>query len=194
MTAPTIHEHSFPLGQPGLFGSEGPCETCGKTRERLLAEEALAEAVAAVNATVPEGSPNRVAAITGPMLAVAFCRLRVVTVAPDGMPLEYGPLAAAIISGIAGDMHAARLAVNAKGAIEEAARDLGFRPGVAASILAAFPPPVQGKEIPLAAIFDGTHPRFLECDGLRTMYAAHPAVKSVVDAAAGIEGRRESAS
>jgi hypothetical protein len=132
--------------------------------------------------------------VTAAMLAAAFRRLRVVTVHPDGMPFGYRPLAAAIIAGFAEDTRTTRATADAKAAIEEAARDLDFRPGVAASILAAFPPPVQGKEIPLAAIFDGTHPRFLECDELRAMYAAHPAVKKVIDAAAGIEGRRESAS
>jgi hypothetical protein len=137
----------------------------------------------------PEGVPVTVA-----MLAAAFRRLRVVTVHHDGMPFEHGPLAAAIISGFAGDAPGARATVSAKAAIEDAARDLNLRPGVAKTILAAFPPPVQGVEIPLAAIFDGTHPRYLECDELRTMYTGHPAVRSVIDAAVGIEGRKAVAS
>jgi hypothetical protein len=127
------------------------------------------------------------ARITAPMLAAAFRRLRVVTVAPDGMPLEHGPLAASIIE----DLHGAP--VGAKAAIEEAARHLDY-PDLAATITAAFPPAVQGREIPLAAIFDGTHPRFLEADKLRAMYAGHPAVRSVIDAAVGIEGRKAVAS
>ncbi len=47
-------EHSFPLATPGAFGTAGPCEGCGKTRERVQADEALREAVAAMNATEPE--------------------------------------------------------------------------------------------------------------------------------------------
>jgi DNA polymerase-3 subunit alpha len=47
---------------------------------------------------------------------------------------------------------------------------------------------VQGKEIPLAAIFDDEHDRHAEAGELRSMYADDPDVKKVIDTARGIEG------
>jgi hypothetical protein len=50
----TVHECSFPVQPPrGSMGAPGPCQ-CGKTWERAQAEQMLAEALAAMNATEPD--------------------------------------------------------------------------------------------------------------------------------------------
>ena len=50
------------------------------------------------------------------------------------------------------------------------------------------PPPVMGKDIPLAGIFDPTHPRYGEAAEFRALYEADPDAKQVVDTARGLEG------
>ncbi len=50
------------------------------------------------------------------------------------------------------------------------------------------PPPVMGKDIPLAGIFDAEHPRYKEATEFRSLYEADAEVKRVVDTARGLEG------
>jgi DNA polymerase-3 subunit alpha len=50
------------------------------------------------------------------------------------------------------------------------------------------PPPVMGKDIPLAKIFDPTHERYGEGGEFRALYEADQEVARVVDTAKGLEG------
>ena len=52
--------------------------------------------------------------------------------------------------------------IKAKQAIKDAARVLGYPFAVGERITKAMPPPVMGKDIPLAGIFDPEHPRYKE--------------------------------
>lgn len=49
-------------------------------------------------------------------------------------------------------------------------------------VAAAYPPPVMGHPMPIAAIFDTAHPRHLEGAGLRHLYDTDPAVRARIDA------------
>nr|WP_214323805.1 DNA polymerase III subunit alpha [Nonomuraea sediminis] len=78
--------------------------------------------------------------------------------------------------------------IKAKAAIKDSCRVLGLPYALGDRITKAFPAAVGGKEIPLAAIHDGQHPRHGEAAELRQMYEQDPEVKGVIDTAAGIEG------
>ena len=80
------------------------------------------------------------------------------------------------------------MTIKSKAAVKDANRILGYPFAVGEKITKAFPPAVQGKEIPLAAIFDDDHDRHAEAGELRSMYADDPDVKKVIDTARGIEG------
>ena len=80
------------------------------------------------------------------------------------------------------------MTIKSKAAVKDANRILGYPFAVGEKITKAFPPAVQGKEIPLAAIFDEDHDRHAEAGELRSMYADDPDVKKVIDTARGIEG------
>jgi len=55
MNMPADHECSFPIQPPdGSVTAPGPCSRCGKTWARSQAEQMLAEALAAMEATEPE--------------------------------------------------------------------------------------------------------------------------------------------
>lgn len=57
-TTPSEHECRFPVNPPGgSFFAPGPCQGCGKTYPRSQAEQMLAEALAAMDATEPPGPP-----------------------------------------------------------------------------------------------------------------------------------------
>ena len=55
-------------------------------------------------------------------------------------------------------------------------------------ITKVMPPPVMGKDMPLAGIFDTAHERYGEAGEFRALYEADPEVKKVVDTARGLEG------
>ncbi|MDP9845737.1 DNA polymerase-3 subunit alpha [Streptosporangium lutulentum] len=78
--------------------------------------------------------------------------------------------------------------IKAKAAIKDSCRVLGHPYALGDRITKAFPAAVGGKEIPLAAILDETHPRYDEAAELRRMYEEEPDVKRVVDTAVGVEG------
>ncbi|WP_157249430.1 DNA polymerase III subunit alpha [Nonomuraea typhae] len=78
--------------------------------------------------------------------------------------------------------------IKAKAAVKDACRVLGHPYALGDRISKAFPAAVGGKEIPLAAIHDDTHPRYGEAAELRQMYAADAEVRQVIDTATGVEG------
>ncbi|HWG00316.1 MAG TPA: DNA polymerase III subunit alpha, partial [Trebonia sp.] len=80
------------------------------------------------------------------------------------------------------------MTIKSKAAVKDAGRILGYPFAVGEKITKAFPPAVQGKEIPLAAIFDEENPRYAEAVELRKLYAEDPDVKKVIDTGRGIEG------
>ncbi len=54
------------------------------------------------------------------------------------------------------------MTIKSKAAVKDAGRILGYPFAVGEKITKAFPPAVQGKEIPLAAVFDEDNPRYAE--------------------------------
>ncbi len=80
------------------------------------------------------------------------------------------------------------MTIKSKAAVKDAGRVLGYPFAVGEKITKAFPPAVQGKEIPLSAIFDDGHSRHAETTELRKLYDEDADVKKVIDTARGIEG------
>ena len=80
--------------------------------------------------------------------------------------------------------------IKAKAAVKDAARVLGFPYGIGDKITKVMPPPVMGKDLPLAAIFDPAHERYGEGKEFRSLYETEHDVKKVVDTARGLEGLR----
>ena len=80
------------------------------------------------------------------------------------------------------------MTIKSKAAVKDSGRILGYPFAVGEKITKAFPPAVQGKEIPLAAIFDEDNPRYGEAVELRKLYEEDPDVKKVIDTGRGIEG------
>jgi DNA polymerase-3 subunit alpha len=78
--------------------------------------------------------------------------------------------------------------IKAKAAIKDAARVLGYPFALGDRITKAMPPPVMGKDIPLAGIFDQAHPRYPEAAEFRALYETEDDVRKVVDTAKGLEG------
>ncbi len=78
--------------------------------------------------------------------------------------------------------------IKAKAAVKDASRVLGYPFALGDRITKAMPPAVMGKDIPLAGIFDPSHPRYPEAVEFRQLYEAEPDVKKVVDTARGLEG------
>ncbi|HKD98985.1 MAG TPA: DNA polymerase III subunit alpha, partial [Micromonosporaceae bacterium] len=78
--------------------------------------------------------------------------------------------------------------IKAKAGIKDAARVLGYPFALGDRITKALPPPVMGKDIPLAGVFDTAHPRYPEAAELRALYESDQDVMRVVDTARGLEG------
>ncbi|HUR15275.1 MAG TPA: DNA polymerase III subunit alpha [Mycobacteriales bacterium] len=78
--------------------------------------------------------------------------------------------------------------IKAKAAIKDAARVLGYPYATGDKITKAMPPPVMGKDLPLAGVFDPTHSRYGEGTEFRALYDTDPDAKAVVDTARGLEG------
>jgi DNA polymerase-3 subunit alpha len=78
--------------------------------------------------------------------------------------------------------------IKAKQAVKDAARVLGYPFSMGDRITKVMPPPVMGKDVPLAKIFDTSHDRYGEGGEFRALYDADPEVKKVVDQAKGLEG------
>ena len=80
--------------------------------------------------------------------------------------------------------------IKAKQAIKDAGRVLGKPFSLGETITKAFTPPVQGKDVTLADVFDPHHPRYAEGGEFRALYENDPEVQEVVETARGIEGLR----
>ena len=78
--------------------------------------------------------------------------------------------------------------IKAKQAVKDAARVLGYPFSMGDRITKVMPPPVMGKDVPLAKIFDASHDRYGEGGEFRALYEADDEVKKVVDQAKGLEG------
>lgn len=78
--------------------------------------------------------------------------------------------------------------IKAKAAVKDSCRIHGYPFALGDKITKAFPPAVQGKEIPLAAITDESHDRYGEAGELRALYESGAEVRQVIDTACGIEG------
>jgi DNA polymerase III subunit alpha len=78
--------------------------------------------------------------------------------------------------------------IKAKQAVKDASRVLGYPFGVGEKITKAMPPPVMGKDVPLAKLFDRDHSRYGEGGEFRALYEVDPDVKTVVDTAKDLEG------
>jgi DNA polymerase-3 subunit alpha len=78
--------------------------------------------------------------------------------------------------------------IKAKQAVKDSARVLGFPFSTSDQITKVMPPPVMGKDVSLAGIFDTENPRYGEAGEFRALYEANPDVKKVVDTARDLEG------
>lgn len=78
--------------------------------------------------------------------------------------------------------------IKAKQAIKDAGRVLGMPYSLGERATKAYTPPVQGKDVPLAEVFNPEHSRYGEGTEFRELYDTDPDVKLVVDTARGIEG------
>jgi DNA polymerase III subunit alpha len=78
--------------------------------------------------------------------------------------------------------------IKAKQAIKDSARVLGYPFSVGERITKVMPPPVMGKDVPLAKIFDREHERYGEGGEFRSLYSTDEDVRRVVDTAKGLEG------
>ncbi len=78
--------------------------------------------------------------------------------------------------------------IKAKAAVKDSARVLGFPYSVGDRITKVVPPPVLGREISLAAMFEPGRPRYGEAGQIRALYESEPAVRQVIGTARGLEG------
>ncbi|HOC12434.1 MAG TPA: DNA polymerase III subunit alpha [Propionicimonas sp.] len=78
--------------------------------------------------------------------------------------------------------------IKAKQAIKDAGRVLGMPFSLGEKLTKAYTPPVQGKDVPLADVFNPEHDRYGEGTEFRELYESDPDAKLVVDTARGIEG------
>ncbi|HKF87422.1 MAG TPA: DNA polymerase III subunit alpha, partial [Propionibacteriaceae bacterium] len=78
--------------------------------------------------------------------------------------------------------------IKAKQAVKDASRVLGYPFGLGEKITKAMPPPVMGKDVPLAKLFNRDDPRFGEGGEFRTLYSSDPDVQTVVNTAKDLEG------
>jgi DNA polymerase-3 subunit alpha len=78
--------------------------------------------------------------------------------------------------------------IKAKQAVKDSARVLGMPFSVGDRITKVMPPPVMGKDVPLAKLFDPAHPRYSEGGEFRALVAADAEVNRVVEMAKGLEG------
>ncbi|MGC3956192.1 MAG: DNA polymerase III subunit alpha [Propionicimonas sp.] len=78
--------------------------------------------------------------------------------------------------------------IKAKQAIKDAGRVLGMPFSLGERLTKAYTPPVQGKDVSLADVFNEDHERYAEGGEFRELYQAEPEVRLVVDTARGIEG------
>ena len=80
--------------------------------------------------------------------------------------------------------------IKAKAAIKDSARVLGYPFANSDKITKLIPPPVVGKDMSLASIFDKKDERYAEASEFRSLYKVDPEVQKIVDTARGLEGLR----
>src|SRR6476661_5813984 len=78
--------------------------------------------------------------------------------------------------------------IKAKQAVKDSARVLGMPFSVGDRITKVMPPPVMGKDVPLAKIFEPSDARYAEGAEFRGLVDTDPDVRKVVDTARGLEG------
>ena len=78
--------------------------------------------------------------------------------------------------------------IKAKAAVKDASRVLDMPFAVGERITKAMPADIMGKGIPLPELFNPEHKRYAEGQEFRDIYDSDPDVKTVVEAAKGIEG------
>ncbi|HEY4990655.1 MAG TPA: DNA polymerase III subunit alpha [Nakamurella sp.] len=78
--------------------------------------------------------------------------------------------------------------IKAKQAVKDSARVLGMPFSVGDRITKVMPPPVMGKDVSLAKMFDPADPRYTEAGEFRTLVDTDPDIKKVVETARGLEG------
>ena len=91
-----------------------------------------------------------------------------------------------------GEEHVAQIVtygtIKAKAAVKDAARVLGFPYALSDRITKLMPPPIMGKDVSLAGMFDKKDPRYGEAASLRELFEADPDANSVITTARGFEG------
>lgn len=83
--------------------------------------------------------------------------------------------------------------IMARAAVRDAARVLGYPFLLGDKISKAMPPAIMGKDAPLNALLkqeEGWESQYQKADELRSLYAADPDVRQVLDVALGLEGLR----
>lgn len=75
-----------------------------------------------------------------------------------------------------------------KAALKDSTRILGHPIDLGNKLSEAYPEAQQGKEAPLEAIWNKSHPRYKDASDLRNMYESDKNVHEIVDIAQGIEG------
>ena len=78
--------------------------------------------------------------------------------------------------------------IKAKQAVKDAARVMGHPFAMGEKLTKAMPPPVMGKDVSLAGIFDPAHPRYGEGAQFRALQEEDPQAREVVETARGLEG------
>ncbi len=78
--------------------------------------------------------------------------------------------------------------IKAKQAVKDSARVLGLPFSVGDRITKVMPPPVMGKDVPLAKLFDPAHDRYSEGGEFRALIEGDAEASRVVEMAKGLEG------
>ena len=78
--------------------------------------------------------------------------------------------------------------IKAKQALKDAARVLGHPFAVGEKLTKAMPPPIMGRDMPLAGVFDPRHPRYGEAAEFRALHEQDAQAQEVVATALGLEG------
>ncbi|MBV7363819.1 DNA polymerase III subunit alpha [Actinomycetaceae bacterium TAE3-ERU4] len=78
--------------------------------------------------------------------------------------------------------------IKSKQALKDSTRVLGYEYQMGERLTKAMPPSVMGKDIPIAGIFDSSHPRYKEAEEFRKLHDSDPDAQKVVSLAKGLEG------
>ncbi|WP_125105763.1 DNA polymerase III subunit alpha [Gulosibacter massiliensis] len=78
--------------------------------------------------------------------------------------------------------------IKSKQALKDASRVLGYPFSVGDQLTKAMPEAIMGKDIPLAGVYDTTHPRYKEAGEMRAVIESNPDFQKAFETAKGIEG------